>query len=73
MQPSRVGAALLWAIAKTSPNDLKLDNRAFDLRFGAPRIREALLQGENPDAVIDREYREAYEFREKTRKYLLYR
>lgn len=72
VQPSRVGAALLWAIAKTSPGDLKLDERAFDLRFGAPRIREALLRGEDPDAVIDREYREAYAFREKTRQYLLY-
>jgi uncharacterized protein YbbC (DUF1343 family) len=72
MQPSRVGAALLWAIAKTSPNDLKINDRAFDLRFGSPRIREALLRGEDPDAVIDREYRAAYEFREKTRKYLLY-
>jgi uncharacterized protein YbbC (DUF1343 family) len=72
MQPSRVGAALLWAINKTSPNDLKLNDRAFDLRFGAPRIREALLRGEDPDAVIDREYRAAYEFREKTRRYLLY-
>ena len=72
MQPSRVGAALLWAINKTSPNELKLNDRAFDLRFGAPRIREALLRGEDPDAVIDREYRAAYEFREKTRRYLLY-
>jgi uncharacterized protein YbbC (DUF1343 family) len=72
MQPSRVGAALLWAIMKTSPNDLKLDDHAFDLRFGAPRIREALMRGEDPDAVIDREYRAAYEFREKTRRYLLY-
>ncbi len=72
MQPSRVGAALLWAINKTSPNDLKLNDRTFDLRFGAARIREALLRGEDPDAVIDREYRAAYEFREKTRRYLLY-
>jgi uncharacterized protein YbbC (DUF1343 family) len=72
MQPSRVGAALLWAINKTSPNDLKLDDRAFDLRFGAARVREALMRGEDPDVVIDREYRSAFEFREKTRRYLLY-
>ena len=72
MQPSRIGAALLWAIHKTSPNDLKLTDLAFDLRFGAARIREALMRGEDPDAVIDREYRPAYEFRERTRKYLLY-
>jgi uncharacterized protein YbbC (DUF1343 family) len=72
MQPSRVGAALLWAIAKTSPNELQVNPRTFDLRFGAPRIREALMRGDDPDAVIDREYRAAFEFREKTRRYLLY-
>lgn len=72
MQPSRVGAALLWAIAKTSPNDLKVNARTFDLRFGAARIREALMRGEDPDAVIDREYRAVYDFREKTRRFLLY-
>jgi uncharacterized protein YbbC (DUF1343 family) len=72
LQSARVGAALLWAIAKTSPNDLKLNNHAFDLRFGSPRVREALMRGEDPDAVIDREYRAAYEFREKSRKYWLY-
>jgi uncharacterized protein YbbC (DUF1343 family) len=72
MQPSRVGAALLWAINKTSPNDLKVNARTFDLRFGAPRIREALMRGEDPDAVIDREYRAVYDFRERTRRFLLY-
>ena len=73
LQPSRVGAALLWAIAKTSRDSLRITDRAFDLRFGAPRVREALLRGEDPDAVIDREYRPAFEFRERTRRYLLYR
>jgi uncharacterized protein YbbC (DUF1343 family) len=72
MQPSRIGAALLWAINKTSPNDLKLNDRAFDLRFGAARVREALLRGEDPDAVIDRELRSVFEFRERTRRYHLY-
>lgn len=72
MQPSRIGAALLWAIAKTSPSDLKIDDKAFDLRFGSPRVREALLRGEDPDVVIDKEYRAAFEFRERTRRYLLY-
>jgi uncharacterized protein YbbC (DUF1343 family) len=73
MQPSRVGAALLWAIAKVNRDDLKLNDRTFDLRFGKASVREALLRGEDPDAVIDREYKEAYDFREKTRRYLLYR
>jgi uncharacterized protein YbbC (DUF1343 family) len=73
MQPSRVGAALLWAINKTSGADLRLDNRAFDLRFGSPSAREALLRGDDPDAVIDRQYAEVFQFRERTRKYHLYR
>lgn len=72
MQPSRVGAMLLWAINKTSGADLKLNNRTFDLRMGAPRVREALLRGEDPQAVIDREYQAAFAFREQTRRYLLY-
>jgi len=73
LQSARVGAMLLWAIAKTSRDSLKINERTFDLRFGAPRVREALMRGEDPDAVIDREYREAFEFRERTRRYLLYR
>ena len=73
MQPSRVGAALLWAINKTSGADLKLTDRAFDLRFGAAPIRDALLRGEDPDAVIDREYAKVFQFRERVRRYLLYR
>lgn len=73
MQPSRVGAALLWAINKTSGADLKIDNRRFDLRFGSPSVREALLRGDDPDGVIDRQYAEVFQFRERTRRYHLYR
>jgi uncharacterized protein YbbC (DUF1343 family) len=72
LQPSRVGAALLWAINKTSGADLKLNDRTFDLRMGSARVRQALLRGEDPDAVIDREYRAAFDFREKSRRYWLY-
>lgn len=72
MQPSRIGASLLWAINKTSAADLKLNDRSFDLRLGSPRIREALLKGDDPDAVIDSELRPAFDFRERTRRYLLY-
>jgi uncharacterized protein YbbC (DUF1343 family) len=72
LQPSRVGATLLWAINKTSGANLKINERTFDLRFGSARVREALLRGDDPDAVIDREYRDAYAFRERTRRYLLY-
>jgi uncharacterized protein YbbC (DUF1343 family) len=73
MQASRVGANLLWAIHRTAGAKLTIDNRAFDLRFGSPRVREALLRGEDPDVLIDREYKAAYAFRESVRQYLIYR
>jgi uncharacterized protein YbbC (DUF1343 family) len=73
LQSVRVGATLLWAINKTAGNKLTIDNRGFDLRFGSPRVREALLRGDDPDVLIDREYKSAYAFRERTRQYLLYK
>jgi len=73
LQAARVGATLLWAIRKTAGTQLTIRDRDFDLRFGSPAVRQALLSGADPDVVIDREYRAAYAFREKTRQYLLYR
>jgi uncharacterized protein YbbC (DUF1343 family) len=73
LQAARVGAALLWAINKTAGTKLTIQPRAFDLRFGSPPVREALLRGVDPDVLIDREYKAAYAFRESTRQYLIYR
>ena len=73
LQSARVGASVLWAINKTAGTRLTIDSRAFDLRLGAPAVREALLRGDDPDVVIDREYRAAYAFRERTRQYLIYK
>jgi len=73
LQAARVGAALLWAINKTAGSKLTIRNRDFDVRFGSPSVREALLRGDDPDVLIDREYKSAYAFREATRQYLIYR
>lgn len=73
LQAARVGATLLWAINKTAGSRLTIRNRDFDLRFGAPAVREALLRGDDPDVLIDREYKAAYAFREASRQYLIYR
>ncbi len=73
LQSVRVGASLLWAIHRTAGSRLTIDNRGFDLRFGSPRVREALVRGEDPDVLIDREYKSAYGFRERTRQYLIYK
>jgi uncharacterized protein YbbC (DUF1343 family) len=73
LEAARVGATLLWAINKTAGARLTIRNREFDLRFGAPAVREALLRGDDPDVLIDREYKAAYAFRDATKKYLLYK
>jgi uncharacterized protein YbbC (DUF1343 family) len=73
VQSARVGASLLWAIRRTAGDKLTLQPRGFDLRLGSPALREALMRGEDPDVLIDREYKEAYAFREKARPYLIYR
>jgi uncharacterized protein YbbC (DUF1343 family) len=73
LQAARVGASLLWAIRRSAGDKLTIRNREFDLRFGSPPVREALLRGEDPDALIDREYKAAYAFRQSTRQYLIYR
>lgn len=51
----RTGAAVLWAVARTSPDSLVVRAAAFDERFGRPAMREALLRGEDPDAVVARD------------------
>ena len=73
VQSARVGATLLWAIRKTAGDKLTINDRAFDLRFGSPGDREALLRGDDPDVLVDREYKAAYAFRDATRQYLIYR
>lgn len=73
VQPSRIGATILWALARTTPDSLRVDTLAFDLRFGSPAIRRALMAGEDPDGLLDREYQPAYAFRDQARRYFLYR
>lgn len=73
VNPARVGAALTWAIVQTSRDSLKIRDAAFDDRFGAARVREALLRGDDPDSVMDRELPAIVAFRESIKPYLLYR
>ncbi len=69
----RISAAILWAVAKTAGDSLRLNARTFDLRFGNAAAREALLRGDDPDAVIDRDLPGVVAFEVAARKYFLYR
>ena len=73
LQAVRVGAALLWAIARVNRDSLQIRDVVFDERLGPPRVREALLRGEDPDAVIDRELPSVVEFQARSRRYWIYR
>jgi uncharacterized protein YbbC (DUF1343 family) len=51
----RTGAAVLWAVARVSPDSLVVRAATFDDRFGRPAMREALMRGEDPDSVVARD------------------
>jgi uncharacterized protein YbbC (DUF1343 family) len=69
----RVGAALLWAIAQANRDSLRIDTLSFDLRFGSPSARAALLRGDDPDVVIDRQASAVVAFARRARRYELYK
>jgi uncharacterized protein YbbC (DUF1343 family) len=73
VQPARVGAAILWALSRVHKDSLRLTAAGFDLRLGAARVREALLGGADPDAVMDRQLPAVIAFERDARRFYLYR
>ena len=73
MHSGRVGASILWALSRTHRDSLRITAQTFDLRFGNALAREAILAGEDPDTVIDRESPAVVAFERTVRPYLLYR
>ncbi|CAN5765668.1 DUF1343 domain-containing protein [soil metagenome] len=51
----QTAAALLWAVHRANADSLVVNARSFDERFGRPALREAILRGEDPDAVVRRD------------------
>ena len=51
----RTGAAVLWALARANRDSLTVRAATFDDRFGRPAMREALMRGDDPDAVVGRD------------------
>lgn len=73
IQPARVGAAVLWALGRVNRDSLRITDRSFDLRMGSARVREALLGGADPDAVLDRQLAAVVSFEQNARRFHLYR
>jgi uncharacterized protein YbbC (DUF1343 family) len=72
-QPSRVGAALLWALGKRHPGEFTFDGKRVDERLGSTRVRQALLAGDDPDAVMDAVLTAVLAFPRSVRSAMLYR
>lgn len=72
-QMARVGAALLWAIAKVHPDSLEVNARGWDERFGMPAVREGLLGDGDPDELIDAQLPSVVAWQQATRQFLIYR
>jgi hypothetical protein len=54
-------------------DSLRVTAAGFDLRLGAARVREALLGGADPDAVMDRQLPAVIAFERDARRFYLYR
>ncbi len=72
-QPARIGAAILWALARVQRDSLRLTEKGFDERMGSSRVREAILSGADPDAVMDRQLPAVVGFERDARRIHLYR
>ena len=73
VQPARIGAAILWALSRVQGDSLKITAKGFDERMGSARVREAILGGADPDAVMDRQLPGVVGFERDARRIYLYR
>jgi uncharacterized protein YbbC (DUF1343 family) len=68
----RLGAALLWAVAHTGRDSLRLDTLAVDLRLGSGAVRRALVAGADPNRVAAGAADDVKKFEARARRYWLY-
>ena len=64
--------ALLSAIHAANPDSLRIGAGTFDERFGSPRLRLAMLRGDDPIAVIVPVRAAARRFADRARRYYIY-
>jgi uncharacterized protein YbbC (DUF1343 family) len=72
VEAGRLAAALLWAVSRANGDSLRLDTLAFDLRFGAPGARAAIVRGADPDSTLAGMVPEIAAFARRVKPYLLY-
>ena len=70
---ARLGAALLWAAIQLGHDSIRFQEKGFNQLFGVVGGREALMNGADPDSLIDASVPATIEFEQSTRKYRLYK
>jgi uncharacterized protein YbbC (DUF1343 family) len=73
LQVGRLAATLLWGVARVATDSLRIAELGWDLRFGDPAARVALVGDADPDEVIDRMQPELAAWQQRMRRYLIYR
>ena len=72
IDPALISVAILSTLHATSPDSLRFSVRTFDERLGSPRVREAILQGDTPLAVMGPEAIAASRFVDRVRRFFIY-
>jgi len=73
VRSGEVGAAILWAIHKTTPDSLRISATTFDERFGSRAVREAILGGADPAVAMAGPEEVAARFERAVNVYWIYR
>jgi len=69
----RMAAAVLWALTTLHRDSLRVTERTFDERFGSTAVRQAIMQGMDPDEALARHQPLVDTFRTNAERFLLYR
>src|SRR5207237_166528 len=72
-QAGTAAAAILSVVHAVNPDSLRINAQTFDLRFGSPSIREAIMRGEDPLPLMAREKSAAEDFANRAKRYWIYR
>jgi uncharacterized protein YbbC (DUF1343 family) len=72
VRSGRVCAAILSVVARVNRDSLRIATGTFDERFGSAAARVAIMRGEDPDAVMDREDLAVAAFLQRAQRFRLY-
>lgn len=73
VQSGRIAAAVLWALLRSNRDSLRVSPVTFDERFGSTAIREAIMNGADPDVALRQHQAEVDAFLVSAKRFLIYR